>query len=180
VGGRRVPCPCRVLSVGSAGSPGSGGGRGRVVSEDDEGTIQGDPSAEPLVRRTSSREDRDRVPVVEGLRALRTSRVFPGVRIPTTKVETEDDAVRRQMRDVPARLATGAFIFHTGREKWNGPDERAKAIQPGSLWPTPAGTAISKGHLDARDRPRPDAVRASREEPVIGRVAVVGKSGGSR
>lgn len=32
------------------------------------------------------------------------------------------------VRDIPARLATGAFIFHTGLEKWNGPDEQAEAI----------------------------------------------------
>jgi hypothetical protein len=35
---------------------------------------------------------------------------------------------RLSMRDIPLRLATGVFILHTGREKWNGPDEQAEAV----------------------------------------------------
>jgi hypothetical protein len=31
-------------------------------------------------------------------------------------------------RDLPTRLATGAYILHTGREKWSGNEEQAKAI----------------------------------------------------
>ena len=31
-------------------------------------------------------------------------------------------------RDIPTRLATGAFIFHSGREKWNGPTEHAEGV----------------------------------------------------
>ncbi len=31
-------------------------------------------------------------------------------------------------RDVPTRLATGAYILHTGLEKWHGDEERAKAL----------------------------------------------------
>jgi uncharacterized membrane protein YphA (DoxX/SURF4 family) len=36
--------------------------------------------------------------------------------------------LRLSSRDVPGRLATGAFIFHSGREKWNGPAEQAEAV----------------------------------------------------
>jgi uncharacterized membrane protein YkgB len=32
------------------------------------------------------------------------------------------------LRDVPVRVATGGFILHTGLEKWNGDEERAKAL----------------------------------------------------
>ncbi|MGP0031668.1 MAG: hypothetical protein ACLPVF_14320 [Acidimicrobiales bacterium] len=31
-------------------------------------------------------------------------------------------------RDIPGRIATGAFILHAGIEKWNGPVERAQAV----------------------------------------------------
>jgi uncharacterized membrane protein YphA (DoxX/SURF4 family) len=31
-------------------------------------------------------------------------------------------------RDIPGRLVTGAFILHSGLEKWNGPDEQAEAV----------------------------------------------------
>jgi uncharacterized membrane protein YphA (DoxX/SURF4 family) len=31
-------------------------------------------------------------------------------------------------RDLPGRLATGGFILHSGLEKWNGDEARAKAI----------------------------------------------------
>jgi uncharacterized membrane protein YphA (DoxX/SURF4 family) len=33
-----------------------------------------------------------------------------------------------KLRDVPARAATGAYILHTGLEKWNGTEERAKGV----------------------------------------------------
>ena len=29
---------------------------------------------------------------------------------------------------LPERIATGAFIFHSGLEKWNGPSEQAEAV----------------------------------------------------
>jgi uncharacterized membrane protein YphA (DoxX/SURF4 family) len=32
------------------------------------------------------------------------------------------------LRDVPARAASGAYILHTGLEKWNGEEERAKGV----------------------------------------------------
>jgi hypothetical protein len=32
------------------------------------------------------------------------------------------------LRDVPARAATGAYILHSGLEKWNVPEERAKGV----------------------------------------------------
>ena len=32
------------------------------------------------------------------------------------------------LRDIPARAATGAYILHSGLEKWNGDQERAKGI----------------------------------------------------
>jgi uncharacterized membrane protein YkgB len=32
------------------------------------------------------------------------------------------------LRDVPIRVATGAYILHTGLEKWNGEEERAKGL----------------------------------------------------
>jgi uncharacterized membrane protein YphA (DoxX/SURF4 family) len=31
-------------------------------------------------------------------------------------------------REIPARLATGAYILHSGLEKWNGDEERAQAL----------------------------------------------------
>lgn len=37
-------------------------------------------------------------------------------------------AKRIHLRDVPTRLATGAYILHTGLEKWHGDEERAKAL----------------------------------------------------
>jgi uncharacterized membrane protein YphA (DoxX/SURF4 family) len=36
--------------------------------------------------------------------------------------------MRLRARNVPTRLATGAYILHTGWEKWHGDEERAKAI----------------------------------------------------
>jgi len=48
-------------------------------------------------------------------------------------------------RNVPTRLATGAYILHTGWEKWHATEERAQALHgPGSVWPAPAGVAVSK------------------------------------
>jgi uncharacterized membrane protein YphA (DoxX/SURF4 family) len=35
---------------------------------------------------------------------------------------------RLSLRDIPGRLATGAFILHSGMEKWNGPPEQADAV----------------------------------------------------
>ena len=35
----------------------------------------------------------------------------------------------RHLRDIPSRLATGAYILHSGLEKWNGSEEQAKAVQ---------------------------------------------------
>src|SRR5205823_11366297 len=37
-------------------------------------------------------------------------------------------AKRIHLRDVPTRLATGAYILHTGLEKWHGDEDRAKAL----------------------------------------------------
>lgn len=34
----------------------------------------------------------------------------------------------RHLRDIPARVATGAYILHSGLEKWNGSEEQAKAV----------------------------------------------------
>lgn len=31
-------------------------------------------------------------------------------------------------RDIPGRVATGAYILHAGLEKWNGDDDRATAV----------------------------------------------------
>lgn len=31
-------------------------------------------------------------------------------------------------RDIPTRLATGAYILHTGWEKWHGGEEQAEAV----------------------------------------------------
>jgi hypothetical protein len=31
-------------------------------------------------------------------------------------------------RDIPGRVVTGAFIFHSGLEKWNGPAEQAEVV----------------------------------------------------
>jgi uncharacterized membrane protein YphA (DoxX/SURF4 family) len=32
------------------------------------------------------------------------------------------------LRDIPTRAATGAYILHSGLEKWNGDQERAKGL----------------------------------------------------
>jgi uncharacterized membrane protein YphA (DoxX/SURF4 family) len=32
-------------------------------------------------------------------------------------------------RDLPGRIATGAYILHAGLEKWNGDEARAEAVQ---------------------------------------------------
>jgi hypothetical protein len=36
--------------------------------------------------------------------------------------------IRLTRRDIPGRLATGAFILHAGLDKWNGPIEQAEAV----------------------------------------------------
>src|SRR3546814_11441349 len=36
--------------------------------------------------------------------------------------------MRFPKRDMPARIATGAFILHAGWEKWRGDEETAKGI----------------------------------------------------
>jgi uncharacterized membrane protein YphA (DoxX/SURF4 family) len=36
--------------------------------------------------------------------------------------------LRLATRDIPGRLATGAFIFHSGLKKWHGPAEQAEAV----------------------------------------------------
>jgi uncharacterized membrane protein YphA (DoxX/SURF4 family) len=36
--------------------------------------------------------------------------------------------VHMTARDLPGRIATGAFILHTGLEKWSGPVERAEGV----------------------------------------------------
>jgi uncharacterized membrane protein YphA (DoxX/SURF4 family) len=36
--------------------------------------------------------------------------------------------IRLARRDIPGRLATGAFILHAGLEKWNGPVKQAEAV----------------------------------------------------
>lgn len=36
--------------------------------------------------------------------------------------------VRLGLRDVPARVTTGAFILHSGREKWHGSEEQAQGV----------------------------------------------------
>lgn len=33
-----------------------------------------------------------------------------------------------QARDLPGRVTTGAYILHSGLEKWNGDEARAKAV----------------------------------------------------
>ena len=32
------------------------------------------------------------------------------------------------LRDIPTRVATGAYLLHSGLEKWNGDEERAKGL----------------------------------------------------
>lgn len=36
--------------------------------------------------------------------------------------------IRFPIRDIPGRVATGAFIFHSGLDKWKGSAEHAEAI----------------------------------------------------
>lgn len=36
--------------------------------------------------------------------------------------------VQMTARDLPGRIATGAFILHAGLEKWKGPAEQAEAV----------------------------------------------------
>ena len=56
---------------------------------------------------------------------------------------------RLKARDLPGRIAAGAHIRHAGLEKWHADEARAKGVhkapsKPGSVWPTPAGTAVGK------------------------------------
>jgi uncharacterized membrane protein YphA (DoxX/SURF4 family) len=37
-------------------------------------------------------------------------------------------AFKLTVRAIPGRLATGAFILHSGLEKWSGPPEQAQAV----------------------------------------------------
>jgi uncharacterized membrane protein YphA (DoxX/SURF4 family) len=37
-------------------------------------------------------------------------------------------AMRIPLRDLPTRLATGAFILHSGLEKWHGSEEHAQGV----------------------------------------------------
>jgi len=37
-------------------------------------------------------------------------------------------AMRIHIRDLPTRLATGAYILHTGLEKWHGNEEQAQRV----------------------------------------------------
>jgi uncharacterized membrane protein YphA (DoxX/SURF4 family) len=37
-------------------------------------------------------------------------------------------AMRIPLRDLPTRLATGAYILHSGLEKWKGTDEQARRV----------------------------------------------------
>jgi hypothetical protein len=37
-------------------------------------------------------------------------------------------AMRIPMRDLPTRIATGAYILHSGLEKWHGTEERARGV----------------------------------------------------
>jgi uncharacterized membrane protein YphA (DoxX/SURF4 family) len=36
--------------------------------------------------------------------------------------------MRIHMRDLPTRLATGAYILHSGLEKWHGTEEQAQGV----------------------------------------------------
>jgi uncharacterized membrane protein YphA (DoxX/SURF4 family) len=36
--------------------------------------------------------------------------------------------VSLHLRDIPPRAATGAYVLHTGLEKWNATEERAKGV----------------------------------------------------
>jgi hypothetical protein len=51
-------------------------------------------------------------------------------------------ARKMTLRSIPSRLATGAFILHTGLEKWSGPEEQAKAIHGMAAGAFPFLTAI--------------------------------------
>jgi uncharacterized membrane protein YphA (DoxX/SURF4 family) len=37
-------------------------------------------------------------------------------------------AMRIPMRDLPTRLATGAYILHSGLDKWRGTEEQARGV----------------------------------------------------
>ena len=37
--------------------------------------------------------------------------------------------MRVRLRDMPSRVATGAYILHSGWEKWGAPEERAQRVQ---------------------------------------------------
>jgi len=53
--------------------------------------------------------------------------------------------LRSKARDLPGRIATGAYILHAGLEKLHAGEARAKGLhKAGSVWPTQAGTAVSK------------------------------------
>jgi hypothetical protein len=39
---------------------------------------------------------------------------------------------RMAVRDIPTRAATGAYIFHSGLEKWRGDEQQAERLQAGA------------------------------------------------
>ena len=61
-------------------------------------------------------------------------------------------------REIPGRLATGAFILHSGLEKWRGDEERAKAIHGMAAGAFPA----------LKDMPPPKFLRGL----AVGEIAV--------
>lgn len=55
-----------------------------------------------------------------------------------------------KVRDVPGRVATGAYILHTGLEKWKGDEARAKALH--SIWMVGIGVGMVVGALTDRQK----------------------------
>jgi uncharacterized membrane protein YphA (DoxX/SURF4 family) len=37
-------------------------------------------------------------------------------------------SMRIALRNIPTRLATGAYVLHSGRQKWTGDDDQAKGV----------------------------------------------------
>src|SRR5580658_3067860 len=66
-------------------------------------------------------------------------------------------------REIPGRLATGAFILHSGLEKWKGDEARAKAVH---------GMAANAFPI-LKDIPPTQFLRLQSAGEIAGRAALV-------
>src|ERR1700704_3833866 len=52
-----------------------------------------------------------------------------------------------KLRNVPTRLATGAYILHSGWEKWHGDEDRAAAVHGMAAQAFPAFGSMKSTHF---------------------------------